>query len=100
MTESILQQRAKGQFPGGMPRVNPMAMCPMAKMCERMMEKPHSGSFLILPGALLIVLGVLIFIEPKIAAWLVGGLAILMGMMFFMMARFIGKLHKPPPVSV
>ena len=70
-------------------------MCPMAKMCGRMIEKPRSGSFLMLPGALLIVLGVLIFVEPRIVIWLVGSLAILMGVMFFMMARFIGRLHKP-----
>jgi uncharacterized membrane protein HdeD (DUF308 family) len=73
-----------------------MAMCPMAKMCERMMEKPHSGSLLILPGALLIVLGVLIFVEPRIVIWLVGSVAILMGALFFMIARFIGRVRKPP----
>ena len=72
------------------------AMCPMAKMCDRMMEKPHSSSLLILPGVLLIALGVLVFIEPKIAAWLVGTLLVLMGAMFFMMARFMGRMHKAP----
>jgi len=70
------------------------AMCPMAKACERMMEKPRSGALLMLPGLLLIVLGVLIFIEPRIAVWLVGSVVILMGVMFFMMARFIGRPHK------
>jgi uncharacterized membrane protein HdeD (DUF308 family) len=73
-----------------------MATCPMAKMCGRIMEKPHSGSLLMLPGALLIVLGVLIFVEPRIVIWLVGSFAILMGVMFLMMARFIGRFHKPP----
>lgn len=73
-----------------------MAMCPMAKTCARMMEKPHSGSLLMLPGLLLIVLGVLIFIEPRIAAWLVGSLVVLLGVMFFMMARSMGRMHKTP----
>ena len=73
-----------------------ISMCPMAKMCGRMMEKPRSGSFLMLPGALLIVLGVLIFVEPRIVVWLVASVAILMGLMFFMMARFVGRLQKPP----
>jgi hypothetical protein len=68
----------------------------MAKMCGRMMEKPRSGSFLMLPGALLIVLGVLIFVEPRIVVWLVASVAILMGLMFFMMARFVGRSQKPP----
>ena len=72
------------------------AMCPMAKMCDRMMEKPHSGSLLMLPGVLLIALGVLIFIEPRIAAWLVGTVVVLMGVMFFMMARFMARMHKAP----
>ena len=75
------------------------AMCPMAKMCDRMMEKPHSGSLLILPGVLLIALGVLVFIEPRIAAWLVGAFLLLMGVMFFMMARFMGRMHKAPSPS-
>jgi hypothetical protein len=78
---------------GGTPRANPMAMCPMAKMCERMMQNPRSGSFLMLPGLLLIVLGALIFIEPTIVVWLVGGVLVLMGIMFFMMARFMGRLR-------
>jgi uncharacterized membrane protein HdeD (DUF308 family) len=59
------------------------------------MEKPHSGSLFMLPGVLLIALGVFIFLEPRIAAWLVGTVAVLMGIMFFMMARFIGRLRKP-----
>ena len=72
------------------------SMCPMARMCGRMMEKPRSGSFLMLPGALLIALGVLILIEPRIVVWLAAGVAILIGVMFFVMARFIGRLRKPP----
>jgi hypothetical protein len=95
MTESTLHRRAQETFFEGAPGAGPMAMCPMAKMCRRMMEKPHSGSFLMLPGTLLIALGVLIFVEPRIVMWLVASLAILMGVMFFMMARFIGRFHKP-----
>ena len=93
MTEQTIQQTGP-QKSVGRP-AQPMAMCPMAKMCQGMMAKPRSSALLMLPGVLLIVLGVLIFIEPRIAAWLVGALAILMGIMFFMMARFIGRFHKP-----
>ncbi|HZM35681.1 MAG TPA: hypothetical protein VFC18_14460 [Burkholderiales bacterium] len=75
---------------------NPMATCPMAKICKGMMEKSPSRSLFVLPGLLLIVLGVLIFVEPRIVVWLVASVAILMGLMFFMMARFIGRLRKPP----
>jgi hypothetical protein len=67
----------------------------MAKMCAGMMEKSHSSALLMLPGVILIALGVLIFIEPRIIVWLVGGFVILLGLMFFMMARFLGRFHKP-----
>ena len=95
MINDTTQRAAEEKSPGATARQYPMAMCPMAKMCERMMEKSHSGSLLMLPGALLIVLGVLIFLEPRIVVWLVGTVAVLMGIMFFIMARFIGRLHKP-----
>ncbi|HSD42753.1 MAG TPA: hypothetical protein VLD36_12910 [Burkholderiales bacterium] len=95
MIENTTERAAGQKSPGVTPRASPMAMCPMARMCARMMEKPHSGSLLMLPGALLIALGVLIFLEPRIVVWLVGIVAVLMGIMFFMMARFIGRLRKP-----
>ena len=89
-TQHAAEEKSRGAV-----RQNPMAMCPMAKMCGRMMEKPPSGAILMLPGALLIALGVLIFLEPRIVVWLAGAVAILMGIMFFMMARFVGRMHKP-----
>lgn len=97
MSETLWQQPASDKSRDMTPRADPMAMCPMAKMCGRMMEKPRSGSFLMLPGALLILLGVLIIVEPRVAVWLAGAFAILMGMMFFTMARFLGRPHKPSP---
>ena len=93
MTDEPMQQTA-GQKSASGP-ANAMAMCPMAKMCTSMMEKPHSSALLMLPGVILIALGLIIFIEPRIAVWLVGGFVILMGLMFFMMARFMGRVHKP-----
>lgn len=74
-------------------RPNPMAMCPMASMCERMMEKPGSGLLLMLPGAVLILLGALIFLEPRIVVWLAGTVAVLLGVMLLMMARFMGRFR-------
>ena len=96
MNEGFFQRSAQPTLSGGNPRAEPMAMCPMAKMCERVMEKPHSASLLLLPGALLIALGVLILVEPRIVSWLVAGAAILIGLMFFMMARLIGRMRKRP----
>ena len=95
MSETLWQQPASDSSPDMTPRADPMAMCPMAKMCARMMEKPRFGSLFMLPGALLILLGVLIIVEPRVAVWLAGAFVILLGMMFFMMALSIGRPHKP-----
>jgi uncharacterized membrane protein HdeD (DUF308 family) len=73
----------------------PMAMCPMAKMCSRMMEKPRSGVLLMLPGAVPIVLGIAIFLEPRIVVWLAGIFAVLLGIMLLTLARFIGRSRSP-----
>lgn len=87
--EDTLQQTAGGK--AGTGPASPMAMCPMAGMCQGMMKNRHSSITLMLPGVLLIVLGVSIFIEPRIVAWLIGALVIAIGAMFFMMARFVGR---------
>jgi len=76
-------QRSKGPM---------MAMCPMAKMCMRMMEKRPSGVLLMLPGLLLIVVGALIVIEPKILVWLIAAASVFMGVMLLMMAGFLRKM--------
>jgi hypothetical protein len=95
MLEHTMQEGAGESSPGATPRANPMAMCPMAKMCGRMMGKPASRSLLVLPGALLILLGVFIFLEPRIVVWLAGTVAVLLGIMLFAMAHFIGRLRHP-----
>ena len=74
----------------------PMAMCPIATTCSRMMEKPRSGLLLMLPGAVLIVLGIAIFLEPRIVVWLAGTLAVLLGIVL-LHAR---ALHWQIPQSV
>ena len=70
----------------------PMPMCPMAGMCKGMMEKPFSGFFMIIPGIVFIVLGVLIIIEPKILAWFVAAVCVLIGVMMLVMASFIRRI--------
>lgn len=73
----------------------PMAMCPIATTCSRMMEKPRSGLLLMLPGAVLIVLGIAIFLEPRIVVWLAGTLAVLLGIVLLTLAHFIGRSRSP-----
>ena len=49
----------------------PMPMCPMAETCKGMMEKPTSGLMLSVPGIVLIALGIVVIVEPRILVWLV-----------------------------
>jgi len=74
------------------PRPVPMPMCPMAAMCGAMMDKGPSRFWLMLPGSVLILLGVLVVIEPAILAWLAGTAFVLFGIMMLMMAAFIRRL--------
>jgi hypothetical protein len=45
-----------------------------------------------LPGVLLIVVGVLIVIEPRILVWLMATASVLLGIMLLMMASFIRRM--------
>lgn len=73
-----------------------MAMCPMAKMCSGMTRKRPSGLLLMLPGLVMIVVGVLIVIEPGILVWLVAIACVLVGVMLLTMASFIRKMGARP----
>jgi hypothetical protein len=69
-----------------------MAMCPMAGMCAGMMNRGMWGGWLMaLPGALLIAGGLVVLLVPQVLAWLVGGTAIFMGLMFWMMAYWMHR---------
>ena len=74
--------------------VTPMTMCPMAETCKGMMEKPRFGFMFMIPGFVLIVLGVAVLLEPKILAWLVAIALIFMGIAMLMMAGFMRKIGK------
>jgi uncharacterized membrane protein HdeD (DUF308 family) len=71
-----------------MEQMNPMPMCPMAETCKGMMEKPRSGFMLLMPGLVLIILGVAVLIEPKILAISL----IFMGIAMLMLARFMRNI--------
>jgi uncharacterized membrane protein HdeD (DUF308 family) len=70
----------------------PMPMCPMAETCKGMMEKPTSRFALIIPGVILIILGVTVLIEPRILAWLVAIALIVMGIAMLMLTRFVRRV--------
>jgi len=85
-------QQADLKTPAIIPRLTPMAMCPMAAMCKGMMEKPPPGFLTVLPGVVLIALGVLIFVEPRMLVWLMGTAFILFGIALLMMGNFLRRL--------
>jgi type III secretory pathway component EscV len=71
-----------------------MAQCPMASMCKGMAGKPHSRLVLMLPGLVLILVGVLILAEPKILVWLMAAVTIIFGVLFLMIANFIHRMGR------
>ncbi|MEJ2174608.1 MAG: hypothetical protein P8Y76_06770 [bacterium] len=74
----------------------PMEMCPMASMCRGMAGKPWTGAILMLPGILLVLVGILIFVEPKVLVWLIASVAILMGVIMLAFALFIRRMSARP----
>ena len=71
---------------------DPMAMCPMASMCKGIAAKPPSISILMIPGLVLIVIGFVIFFEPKVLIWLVATVAILLGVFLLTIAFWVRRM--------
>ena len=69
-----------------------MDMCPMASMCKGMTKTPGSGFLLMVPGIVLIMVGILIIFEPKILVWLIAAASILMGIMMLFFANVLRKM--------
>lgn len=65
--------------------------CPMAAMCKGMAGKSTSGMVIMIPGLVLIGLGVLVLFHPQILAWLIAIVMILMGTGFLFMANMMRK---------
>ena len=80
-----------------MVEATPMSMCPMAETCKGMMARPRSGLMLLVPGLVLIILGVAVIIEPQILVWLVAIALIVMGAAMLMIARFVRNSGKRFP---
>ena len=68
--------------------------CPMAAMCKGMMEKSRFWFLPMIPGVAFILGGVLIFIEPTILFWILGGTSIIVGLMMMVYAIFIRRHFK------
>jgi len=64
----------------------------MAETCKGMMERRRSGFLLMLPGVVLIILGLVIIMQPQILAWLIAAALIVIGIGMLMMANFMRKI--------
>ncbi len=67
-------------------------MCPMSVMCKGMMEKSGSRFLLMIPGAVLVIVGVLILIKPTVLFWLMACTSILIGIIMLVFANFINRM--------
>ena len=65
--------------------------CPMSDMCKGMGGQPGSGMVVILPGFVLIGVGLLVLFQPQILAWLIAILMIMMGVGLLFMASMLRK---------
>ena len=72
----------------------PVPTCPMAETCKRMMEKPRTGLWMIIPGVVFIILGVTIIVNPQVLVWLVSIAFIVMGVAMLMMVNFVRSIGK------
>lgn len=70
----------------------PMASCPMASMCKGMSERPPPLAILMIPGLVLIAIGIVIFLEPKVLVWLVAIVAIFLGIFLLAGAAWIRRV--------
>ena len=66
----------------------------MAETCKGMMDKPGSKLWMMLPGVLFIVLGVIIILYPQILAWLIAIALIVMGIAMLVMVNFMRGIGK------
>ena len=74
----------------------PEAMCPMASMCSRLSTRPASRFLLMLPGVLLVLIGVAIAIQPQVLVWLAAAAAVLLGVVMLAMAGLVYRLAAKP----
>jgi len=63
--------------------------CPMAGMCQGMINGPKASVYLTILGFVLVFVGILILIEPKLLAWLIGCMFILLGLAMFTMTAIM-----------
>lgn len=71
-----------------------MPACPMAGACMKMTEGKGTSMWMIVPGVILIALGVAIILYPQILVWLAATALIVMGLAMLMMVNFMRNFGK------
>ena len=66
--------------------------CPMSAMCKGMAGKSKFGVFTLIPGIMLIGIGVLVLFQPQILAWLIAILMIILGIGAIFMASAMRRI--------
>ena len=74
-----------------MPEIKSGPNCPMSAMCKGMAGKPYSGIGGMIPGLVLIGIGILVLLKPQILAWLIAILMIMMGVGLLFMANMMRR---------
>jgi uncharacterized membrane protein HdeD (DUF308 family) len=77
-----------------MARTPPIPMCPMAETCGRMMNGRRMAVAPLFMGAIFILLGIAIILEPRIIIWALAAMLIFMGIMMLVMAGFMRKMSE------
>jgi len=84
-TEAQNESNSKQQDAGP----GPEAMCPMASMCGGIFKRSSSRFLLMVPGVLLVLIGIAIVIQPQVLVWLAAAVAILLGAVMLVMANLM-----------
>jgi len=71
---------------------NPTESCPMSAIFKKTSGKRGFALLGLIPGLLLVFLGVAIVLEPQILVWLIAGASIVVGIAFLAAATFFRKL--------
>ena len=63
----------------------------MGAMCKGMAGKPFSRMGMMIPGLVLIAIGILVLFKPQILAWLIAVVIIMMGIGLLFMANMMRR---------
>jgi Flp pilus assembly protein TadB len=72
----------------------PEPMCPMASMCGGIFKRSPSRFLLMLPGVLLVLIGIAIVMQPQVLVWLAAAVAVLLGVGMLVMANLVHSFGK------